>query len=95
MADDVVGLPGHDGGDVGVAARGDEEDAEVLDARGGGESEDAEAGDGLEGVVEEEGAAGLPFVSEPAFGDHEEAGEGVGRGCEELGDADAEAEFVG
>lgn len=50
LAADVVGLVCQRGGDVGVRTGGDEEDAEVASAAGGGESHDGEADEGDEGV---------------------------------------------
>ena len=38
MTGDIIRLPGHHGRDVRVAARGNEEDTEVLHARDGGET---------------------------------------------------------
>lgn len=65
------------GGDIGVRAGGDEEDAEVASAAGGSETHDGEADESDEGVGDQDGAADVVVVAEVGGGDHEEDGEGV------------------
>jgi len=69
------------GGDVGVRAGGDKEDAEVASAAGGGEAHDWEADESDEGVGDQDRAADVVFVAEVGGEDHEEDGEGVLRDC--------------
>lgn len=88
----VGGLVRHGGGHVGVGAGGDEEDAKVPDGGVRVEPHDWQADD-AEGHVDEDGdAPDLVLVAEPAGAEHDEAGEGVGRGDEALGGADLEPE---
>lgn len=65
------------GGNVGVCACGDEEDAEVARVGGGGKTHDGEADEGDEGVDDEDGTADVEFVAEVGGDDHEDGGEGV------------------
>lgn len=65
------------GGDVCVRAGGDEEDADVASAAGGGEAHDGEADKSDDGVGDQDRATDMVFVAEVGGEDHEEDGEGV------------------
>lgn len=77
LAADVVGLVCQRRGDVGIRTGGDEEDAEIASAAGGGESHDGEADEGDEGVGDEDGATDVEFVADIGREDHEEDCEGI------------------
>jgi hypothetical protein len=88
VSSNIVGLPGHDGRDVGVAAGGDEKDAKVLHTGYLCPSQKAQANDTLKAVVQQHRAANPPFVAQPAFYEHEYTSEHIRRGREQLRNPD-------
>ena len=90
LAPDIVGLVRHGGGNVGIRARGDEEDAEIAGAGVGGEAHDGQADEGDEGVEHDDGAAHVVLVGQVGGAEHEDAGQDVGGRDEALGGAHAE-----
>lgn len=94
MATDVVGLPRHDGRNVGITPRSDEESAEILHARGTGPGEQAQSDDSLNGVPEQDRESAVDLVAQPALEPHLQTGKDVGRSAQKLGNAGAEAELV-
>lgn len=82
LAADVVGLEGHDSGDVCVGSGGDEEDAKVADGRVRVPAHDGQADEAEDHHADDDGAADLVLVAEVAAEEDEEAGDRVG-GCNE------------
>jgi len=85
LAADVIGLVRHDSGDVGVGAGRDEEDAKVADGRVLVPADDGQADEAKEVVEDDDGPADAIAVAEPAGGEHDDAGQDVGRSHEAVG----------
>ena len=88
---DVVGLVGHDSGDIGICADSRKEDAKVAGAVVGAEAEDGEAGEAQAGVDDDGAAAVAEFIGKDGLDEHEEPSCGVGGSNEALCLCDVEA----
>lgn len=93
LAADVVGLVGQGGRDVGVGAGGDEKDAKVADGRALGEAHDGETNHAEDDVSDNDGAADVVLVADPAREVDDDGGKGIGRSNQALSLADRESEL--
>lgn len=94
LAADIVGLVGHDGGDVGVGACRGEEDAKVADGVARGEAQEGQADQTQNGVDNDEDASHAVLVADPGGGVHDDTGKDEGRCDEALRGGGAEAHAV-
>lgn len=67
---DIVGLVGQSGGDIGVCAGGDEEDAEVASATRRGETHNGKTDQGDQCIRDKDWAADVEAVAEVGREDH-------------------------
>ena len=91
LAAEVVGLVGHDSGDVAVGAGGDEEDTKVADSVVRVPSHDGEADKGENHVNDDDGTTEAVPVAEPGRSEHHDTSKGVGRSDKALRRGDAES----